>query len=82
MINAGSLYTAAGLPLFAFGTLYGIKTWIFTPSTNITAGTDLMIVLPTILGLQFLLQAINIDIKSEPHKDLDIKIALLKKISE
>ncbi|MDD2904683.1 MAG: glycosyltransferase family 2 protein [Sulfurimonas sp.] len=80
--NAGSLYTAAGLPLFAFGILYGIKTWIFTPSTNITAGTDLMIVLPTILGLQFLLQAINIDIKSEPQKDLDIKIALLKKISE
>lgn len=78
--NAASLYLLAGLPLMLFGVGTGIVR--FFSETNSTSDTDLLVVLPIILGLQFLLQSINIDMKAEPHKDLDIKIALLKKLSE
>ena len=74
--NAGSLYLSMGLPLFFFGVIYGILTAIEGEGSEIT------IILPIVLGIQFLLQFLSIDMKAEPEKDLDIKIALLKKLNE
>ncbi len=72
--NAGSLYLTIGLPLLLFGIIYGVLTG--------GQGSEIIIVLPIILGIQFLLQFLSIDMKAEPEKDLDIKIALLKKLNE
>ncbi len=72
--NAGSLYLAIGLPLLLLGIIHGI-----TASDN---GSELATALPVILGIQFLLQFLSLDMKAEPEKDLDIKIALLKKMNE
>jgi len=78
--SAGSLYLSIGLPLLLFGIITSLFR-LFSESMA-QANTDLMVVLPLILGLQFLLQFFNLDIRAEPHKDIDIKIALLTKLSE
>ena len=55
-----------------FGTIFGAIKWYESVESGIeaTTGTVMLSVLPIILGVQFLLQAINIDISSEP-KDRD-----------
>ncbi len=71
--NAGSLYLTIGLPLLLFGIIYGVIS---------SDSGELITALSIILGIQFLLQFLSIDMKAEPEKDLDIKIALLKKMNE
>jgi len=78
--NAGSLYLAVGLPLLLLGIVNALIR-LFS-ETNADTNMDMSIALPLILGLQFLLQFLSLDIKAEPHKDLDIKISLLTKLSE
>jgi len=70
--NAGSLYLVIGVPLLLFGMIYAI----------LGGNSEILVVLPVILSIQFLLQFLSIDMKAEPEKDLDIKIALLKKLNE
>ncbi|MBN2729591.1 MAG: glycosyltransferase family 2 protein [Bacteroidales bacterium] len=68
--NMGSVYTLVGLPLFFFGSIFGIYRWIYGvmhDEVNST-GTVMLAILPIILGIQFILQAIQIDINSVPEK--------------
>ncbi|PKP02374.1 MAG: glycosyl transferase family 2 [Bacteroidetes bacterium HGW-Bacteroidetes-6] len=68
--NMASVYIVTGMPLFLFGTVYGIYRWIYGvvhQEVNST-GTVMLSILPIILGIQFILQAIQIDINSIPKK--------------
>ena len=65
-----SLYLVIGLPMVLFGVVFGATKWIEAISSGIetSTGTVMLSVLPIILGTQFLLQAIQIDMDSIPKK--------------
>lgn len=68
--NMASVYVLLGLPMFLWGLIFGLTKWIqnaiIMVETN--TGTVMLSVLPLILGTQFLLAAISIDIESTPGK--------------
>ena len=68
--NMASVYMLFGIPLFLFGLFFGIIKWSESLQSNLDAstGTVILAALPIILGVEFLLQAINIDIISEPKE--------------
>ncbi len=68
--NMASVYTLIGFPLLLWGIGYGLFKWIqnYYLGLETPAGTVMLSVLPLILGTQFLLAAINIDIESTPGK--------------
>lgn len=68
--NMASIYFALSIPMITFGTLFGSYHWIMGAFENIenTAGTVMLAAMPFILGVQFLLQAIQIDINHIPRK--------------
>jgi len=68
--NMASIYMLLGFPMFIFGFLYGSVSWYQSVTNTIEAstGTVMLSALPIILGVQFLLQAISIDIDSVPKK--------------
>lgn len=63
-----ALFLSAGLGLFSFGFLWGVYHWIVYANLGQPAptGTIMLAVLPTILGVQFLLQAIVADAQNIP----------------
>lgn len=69
-LSMGSIYIVCGLPLFLFGLCFGLLKWIKYSSIGIAAPTG-TVILPTlslIIGIQFIISAINIDINSVPVK--------------
>lgn len=70
--SMGSMYLLVGLPLFLFGLIFGSVNWIHFASLNIPAptGTVMLATLTVILGIQFLLSAISIDLQSVPREPL------------
>jgi len=68
--NMASVYMILGFPMVLGGTGFGLYRWIIGAVQNEanSAGTVMLSVLPIILGVQFLLQAISIDIDSVPKK--------------
>lgn len=68
--NMLSLYLLLGLPMVLFGLGWGTYKWIEAIITGVetSTGTVMLSVLPIILGTQFLLQAISIDINNIPKK--------------
>jgi len=71
-----SIYMLAGIPLFLFGLIFGIIKWIHYASIGVPAPTG-TVVLPMIcvlLGVQFLLSAIQIDLQSVPRSPLTAPI--------
>ena len=68
--NMVSIYTLIGVPLLFWGIIYGLFKWIqnYYLGIETPTGTIMLSVLPLILGTQFLLAAINIDINSTPGK--------------
>ena len=69
--NMASIYILLGLPMTIWGITFGMYRWSIGIATGIpnSAGTIFLSVLPLILGVQFLLQAINIDIANIPSKN-------------
>jgi glycosyltransferase involved in cell wall biosynthesis len=67
-----SLYIVTGIPLLLFGLIFGAIKWIQYASQNIPAptGTVMLPTLSVILGIQILLSAIEIDMKSAPRQPL------------
>jgi dolichol-phosphate mannosyltransferase len=70
--NMGSLYLVFGLPMLLFGMLFGAIEWIDGLITGIPRpiGTVMVAVLPCILGVQLLLQAVGFDMAAEPKRPL------------
>jgi glycosyltransferase involved in cell wall biosynthesis len=70
--SMGSMYLLVGLPLFLFGLIFGSFEWVHYASRGIPAptGTVMLATLTVILGIQFLLSAISIDLQSVPREPL------------
>jgi len=69
--NMASVYTTFGIPMVLWGFLFGLYRWYLGATAEIenTTGTVMLSVLPLILGVQFLIAAINIDINNIPKKE-------------
>lgn len=79
-----SIYLVSGLLLVTFGSAWGTWHWIQSAQQNVaaTTGTVMIAVLPVILGMQFLLQAVALDVEHVPtdpvHSNADaLPITLL-----
>jgi dolichol-phosphate mannosyltransferase len=70
--SMGSIYLLAGLPLLIFGLSFGIYKWIQYASIGIPAptGTVMLPTLSVLLGIQLLLSAIEIDLRSVPTEPI------------
>lgn len=68
--NMASVYILLGIPMVLWGVGFGAYKWIDGILLNYenTTGTVMLSVLPLILGSQFLLAAVNIDINSIPRR--------------
>jgi hypothetical protein len=66
--NMASIYTLTGLPMLLWGLFFGLYKWIENSINEVATptGTIMLSVLPLILGTQFIIAAINIDINSTP----------------
>lgn len=75
--NAVSLLLIFGVLGCIFGSVWGLNYWIQSAASHVAAstGTVMISVLPIILGVQFLLQALVLDTQNTPKEileDLDI----------
>lgn len=70
--SMGSIYLLTGLPLLIFGLTFGIFKWIQYASRGIPAptGTVMIPTLSVLLGIQLLLSAIEIDLRSVPTEPI------------
>jgi glycosyltransferase involved in cell wall biosynthesis len=70
--SMGSIYLLASLPLLVFGLTFGIYKWIHYASMGVPAptGTVMLPTLSLLLGIQLLLSAIEIDLRSVPTEPL------------
>jgi dolichol-phosphate mannosyltransferase len=70
--SMASIYLLTGLPLLIFGLIFGIYKWIQYASVRIPAptGTVMLPTLSVLLGIQLLLSAIEIDLRSVPTEPL------------
>ena len=66
--SMASIYIFSGLPLLLFGLIFGISRWAFYSSIHVPAptGTVMLPTLSVLLGIQFLIAAIEIDLRSVP----------------
>jgi len=73
--NAVSIYLLLGIPLLLFGVIWGAINWLISDISGVVAstGTVLIAVLPIIVGIQFLTQAISLDIASVPISSARIR---------
>jgi len=74
--NAVSLFLVSGIPLVAFGLIFGIYHWIdsYVRDVLTPTGTVMLSVLPLILGFQLLLQALVLDVQSVPRRPLQWRL--------
>jgi len=70
--SMASVYTLTGFPLLLFGLTFGITKWIQYARLGIPAptGTVMLPTLSVLLGIQLLLSAIEIDLRSIPKEPL------------
>lgn len=70
--SMASVYTMVGLPLLLFGLIFGITKWIKYASLGIPAptGTVMIPTLSVLLAIQFLIAAIETDLRSTPRVPL------------
>ena len=75
-----SLYLVFGILLTAFGAIWGAWHWAISIQTGIaaTTGTVMIAVLPIIVGVQLLLQAITLDIQSAPTAPIHATVRLAR----
>jgi glycosyltransferase involved in cell wall biosynthesis len=66
--SMGSVYLATGLPLLAFGLIFGTAKWIHYSHLGLPAptGTVMLATVTVILGVQLLLSAAGVDLQSVP----------------
>ncbi len=78
--TAASLYILAGGVLVLFGAIWGVWHWAIGSQTGIpaTTGTVMIAILPIILGMQLLLQAVTLDIQGTPDRPIHPALRLLE----
>lgn len=67
-----SIYLLTGIPLLLFGLIFGIIKWVDYASRNLPAptGTVMLPTLSVLVGIQFLIAAIEIDLRSTPRSPI------------
>lgn len=75
--SMSSIYLLAGVPLLLFGLIFGSYKWIQYARLQVPAptGTVILPTLAVLLGIQFLLSAIENDLRSVPHDPLSSALA-------
>jgi dolichol-phosphate mannosyltransferase len=70
--SMASIYIFTGLPLLLFGLIFGSTRWLYYASRDIPAptGTVILPTLSVLLGVQFIIAAIEIDLRSTPTEPL------------
>ena len=70
--SMASIYFGVGVPLLLFGLIFGIIKWVDYASRNIPAptGTVMLPTLSVLLAIQFIVAAIEIDLRSTPKEPL------------
>lgn len=74
--SMASIYLLAGLPLLFFGLIFGIIKWVDYAARNIPAptGTVMLPTLSVLVGIQFLIAAIEIDLRSTPKEPISPRL--------
>jgi hypothetical protein len=74
--SMASIYLMAGIPLLLFGLIFGVNRWVYYASLNIPAptGTVMLPTLSVLLGIQFLIAAVEIDLRSVPKEPLSSQL--------
>ncbi len=70
--SMASIYLLSGLPLLLFGLVFGSIKWIQYARRGVTAptGTVMLPTLTVLLGIQLLIAAVEIDLRSVPQEPL------------
>jgi len=70
--SMASVYGFTGIPLFAFGLVFGITKWVYYAKLGNPAptGTVMLPTLSVLLGIQFIIAAIEGDLRSIPDTPL------------
>jgi hypothetical protein len=68
--SMASIYFATGFPLLLFGIIFGISKWAQYSKLNTPAptGTVMIPTLSVIIGIQFFIAAVEIDLRSVPKE--------------
>jgi len=76
--NIASVELIVGLLFVLFGVIFGINAWVDSIRTGMTAsaGTVMLASLPTIIGIQFLLNFIAFDMAREPSQVVHNRLRL------
>ena len=74
--SMASIYLMAGIPLLLFGLIFGINRWAFYSSLKVPAptGTVMLPTLSVLLGIQFLIAAVEIDLRSVPKDPISYQL--------
>jgi dolichol-phosphate mannosyltransferase len=79
-LNIASVETLLGAPLVLFGVSYGLS-WMHQPRSGpAPAGVVMLAALPVIIGVQFLLQAVNYDVQNAPSKPIHPGLRAVEKL--
>jgi len=72
--NMVSIYLLIGFPMFLFGMIFGVLKWIeyFKQGIPAPTGTVILPTMTVLLGIQFLLSAIQIDLARVPSKPISV----------
>lgn len=67
--SLASIHLPVGVLLMAFGVVFGVSSWVDAVSSGVaaTSGTVILAALPTLLGVQFILNFFSFDIGNEPQ---------------
>jgi glycosyltransferase involved in cell wall biosynthesis len=78
--TAVSLYLVFGVLLTVFGTAWGVAHFLSSSQTGVvaTTGTVMIAVLPIIVGVQLLLQALTLDVQGAPTTPIHTTVRLVK----
>jgi hypothetical protein len=68
--NMASVYLLIGIPMLLWGSSFGFYRWYLGMTEGLVnnAGVVMTAILPLIIGIQFITQAISIDIQNTPKK--------------
>ena len=74
--SMASIYILTGMPLLLFGLIFGSTRWYYYASRSIPAptGTVILPTLSVLLGIQFIIAAIEIDLRSVPAEPLSFPL--------
>ena len=77
--SIASIYLVAGLPMVAFGGVFGAISWQRSLATSVEAssGTVMLAALPILIGLQLLLNFMAYDVSAEPSAPIHPRLTRL-----